>query len=193
MRRLPWRQRGRDRSASPRAAVVYAVAWLVAASAAVGLVFAVFGSDEADTVSVPPVRETELTDAAGNGRCELRRASAGERLNPPVDGPAGGRPARPGFYEEPVGAAELTAALRHGIVVIQFRQGLDGDRLEALKTLQAAIPAGTIVTPNDTGMRFELAVTAYRQLLGCPRFTPEALDAVQLFRGRFIGSGPESS
>jgi hypothetical protein len=78
-------------------------------------------------------------------------------------------------------------------VVIQFREGLDGERLEALKTLQAAVPTGTIVTPNATGMRFELAVTAYRRLLGCPRFSDQALDAVQLFRGRFLGSGPESS
>ena len=53
------------------------------------------------------------------------------------------------------------------------------------------MPEGTIVAPNDTGMRFELAVVAYRRLLGCPRFTAQALDAVQLFRGRYLGSGPD--
>jgi hypothetical protein len=193
MRGISWRPRKRDTRASRGAVFTYAVAWLVAAAAAVGVVFAIFGSDDADTVSVPPVRETELTDAAGQSRCELRTANAGEQLNPPVDGPAGGRPAPPGFYEEPIAAAELSAAVRHGIVVIQFREGLDGERLDALKTLQAAIPEGTIVAPNGTGMRFELAVTAYRRLLGCPRFNDQALDAVQLFRGRFLGSGPESS
>lgn len=172
--------------------IAYALAWLVAAAVAVGVVFAVFGGDDADTVSVPPVRETELPQAAGQGRCQLRAAAAGERLNPPVDGPHGVAPARPGFYEEPVASAALTAAVRHGIVVIQFRAGLDGERLDELKRLQEAAPTGTIVAPNDTGMRFELAVTAYRRLLGCPRFTERALDAVQLFRGRFVGSGPES-
>jgi hypothetical protein len=172
---------------------VYAALWLVAAAAVVGLVFAVFGGpDDAETVSVPPVRQTQLADAAGEGRCELRRASAGERLNPPVDGPAV-RAAPPGFYEEPVASAALTAALRQGIVVIHFRAGLDGEQLEALKGLQAAVPAGTIVAPNSTRMPFELAVTAYRRLLGCPHFNAEALDAVQLFRGRFVGSGPDSS
>jgi hypothetical protein len=173
---------------------MYAAVWFIAAAATVGLVFAVFGgNDEPETVSVPPVRETELADAAGHGRCELRRASAGEQLNPPVDGPGGRRPARPGFYEEPVASAALTAALRQGVVVIQFRAGLDGEQLEALKGLQAAVPAGTIVAPNATRMPFELAVTAYRRLLGCPRFSPEALDAIQLFRGRFVGTGPDSS
>jgi hypothetical protein len=171
----------------------YTAAWLVAAAAAVAVVFAVSGSDGENTVSVPPVREPELTKAAGQSRCELRTARAGEQFNPPVDGPAGGRPARPGFYEDPIAGAALSSAVRNGIVVIQFREGLDGERLEALKTLQEAIPQGTIVAPNATGMPFEVAVTAYRRLLGCPRFNDQALDAVQLFRGRFLGSGPESS
>jgi hypothetical protein len=138
------------------------------------------------------VRETELGTAAGQGRCQLRTASAGEQFNPPVDGPAGSRPARPGYYEEPIASAALTAALRQGIVVIQFRAGLDDKWLEALEALQAAVPEGTIVAPNETRMPFELAVMAYRRLLGCPRFTDDALDAVQLFRGRFVGSGPDS-
>jgi hypothetical protein len=179
--------------AARRALVGYAVAWLVAAAAAVGVIFVIFGDGDDDTVSVPPVLETELAQAAGRGRCELRRATAGEQLNPPVDGPADAAPARPGLYDEPVASAALTAAMRHGIVVIQFRPGLEGDRLDELETLQAAVPAGTIVAPNATGMKFELAVTAYRRLLACPRFTTQALDAVQLFRGRFIGSGPDAS
>jgi len=150
MRWLSSRRR-RDGRAAPGAALMYAVAWLVGAGIAVGLVFAVFGDGDDDTVSVPPVRETELAKAAGHGRCELRAAAAGERLNPPVDGPAGGRPARPGFYDEPVASASLTAALRHGIIVIQFHRGLDGEDLEALKTLQAAAPTGTIVAAQCDG------------------------------------------
>jgi hypothetical protein len=184
--------RRRHERSSPRATVVYAALWLVAAATAVGLVLAIFGGGE-ETVSVPPVRETELVNAAGRNRCVLRSAQPGERLNPAVDGPAGGPPARPGFYDKPVATAALTAAVRRGIIVIQFRQGLDDEAVDALKTLQTAIPMGTIVAPNATGMPFQLAVVGYRRLLGCPRFTPRALDAVQLFRGRFLGSGPDSS
>ncbi len=171
----------------------YALVWLVAAAAAVGLVFAIFGRDRVDTVRVPPVRETQLVDAAGQSRCELRIARPGERLNPPVDGPAGGRAARAGFYKRPIAMGPLTAAARRGIVVIQYRSGLGDEAIEALKTQQSAFPAGTIVAPNATGMRFELAVVAYRRLLGCPRFTDHALDAIQLFRGRFLGTGPDST
>jgi hypothetical protein len=191
--RFPWRPRRPQEATSRRGLALYAAVWLVAAAAAVGLVFAVFGGDDAGTVSVPPLRETELGTAAGQSRCVLRSADAGERLNPPVDGPAGGQAARGGFYDQPVPSAQLTAAVRRGIIVIQFREGLAGNDVDALKTLQEAAPDGTIVAPNGTRMPFEIAVVAYRRLLGCPRFTTEALDAVQLFRGRFIGSGPESS
>lgn len=193
MREIPYRPGGPGGTNSGRAVLVYATVWLVAAAAAVGLVLAVFGDDSGDTVAVPPVLETELTDAAGQSRCVLVNAGAGERLNPPVDGPAGEPAARAGFYDQPVATAQLTAAVRKGIIVIQFRKGLDDKGVDALKALQSAFPGGTIVAPNSTGMRFELAVVAYRRLLGCPRFTDHALDAVQLFRGRFLGSGPESS
>jgi hypothetical protein len=193
MRDVPFRPGRRRERASGRAVLVYATVWLVAAAAAVALVLAVFGDDDPDTVAVPPVRETELGVAAGQSRCVLVTARAGQRVNPPVDGPSGGRPAKAGFYEQPVATDQLTAAVRKGIVVIQFRAGLDEKLVEALKALQSAFPEGTIVAPNATRMRFELAVVAYRRLLGCPRFTDQALDAVQLFRGRFLGSGPESA
>jgi hypothetical protein len=192
MRGTLWKPR-QDGQSSRRAVLVYAAVWLVAAAASVGIVFAIFGGDEGDTVSVPPVREPELVEAVGQGRCVLRTASAGEHLNPPVDGPAGAAPARAGIYDKPVAPAQLTAAVRHGVIVIQFRQGLSDDGVDALKTLQEAVPTGTIVAPNDTNMHFEIAVVAYRRLLGCPHFNERTLDAVQLFRGRFLGSGPDAS
>ena len=189
MRRL-WRTR-RDTRVSRRGVFAYAVAWLVAAGLAVGLVATITAGDDSGMVSVPPVRETELADAASQGGCRLERAGAGERLNPAVDGPPGARPAAPGFYDHPISSAALVAAIRHGTIVIQYRTSVEGDRLDALKSLQAALPTGTIVAPNATGMQVELAVTAYRRMLACPRFSLRALDAVQLFRGRFVGTGPD--
>jgi hypothetical protein len=190
MRRLPWRSR-REGAAFGGAAVRYAVLWLAAAAAVTFLVSIAGGGGGDDSVSVPPVRETELRQAAVRGRCVLRTATAGERLNPPVEGPAGARPAPAAVYDKPVAEHSLVAAVRRGIVVIQFRPGLSGDDVDALKSLQQAVPKGTIVAPNGTGMHFDVAVVAYRRLLGCPRFTDTALDAVQLFRGRFLGSGPD--
>lgn len=174
-----------------RAAVAYALAWLLAAGLAVGLVLALFGGH--DDVTLPPVESTELEQAALQGRCRLSTARAGEQLNPPVDGAASARPAQPGVYEKPLATASLVAAQRKGIVVVQFRAGLPDTSRRQLEQLQAAVPRGTIIVPNATRMPFEVAVTAYRRLLGCPHFSAAVVDAVQLFRGRFLGIGPDPS
>jgi hypothetical protein len=171
--------------------LAYAAAWLVAAAVCVVVVRAVFGGNDGD-VTVPPVRATQLGQAAAAGHCILQRSRGDEQLNPPVDGPAGERPARAGFYDDPLPSAALTAAVRHGLIVIQFRPDVAADVDDELHAVQAAVPAGTVVAPNATHMSFAVAVTSYRRLLGCPSLDPSALDAVRLFRGRFLGSGPES-
>ena len=181
---------GRAASGSPLATVAYAAAWLVAAAVVIGVLLAVIGDGKPHEVSLPPVRETELDQAARRAGCELHRARAGERLNPQVAGGVGAIPARPGIYETSPGTSALVAALRDGVIVIQYR-GLDGDDVDLLRSVQEAVPEGTIVAPNDTAMPFAVAVTSYRRLLGCPDLTDDAVDAIQLFRGRFVGSGPE--
>ncbi len=191
MRRLSPFGRGRNAPASRRAVIAYALAWLVAAGLAVGLVFALFGGNE--DVTLPPVESTELEQAAVHGRCQFVTARPGQQLNPPVDGAGGVRPAAAGVYDKPLATASLVAAQRKGIVVIQFRVGLRDEVRKQLDQLQAAVPKGTIVVPNATEMPFEVAVTAYRRLLGCPRFSESGVDAVRLFRGRFLGSGPDPS
>jgi hypothetical protein len=184
----------RDEGARPpgsrRAVLAYVAAWVAGAAVFTALVLAVLDGD--DEVSLPPVRATQLPDAARDAGCELRRAQSGDRLNPPVDGPAAPTPAAPGFYEDPPQPSALVAALRDGVIVIQFREGLEGGRVDVLRALQEAAPAGTIVAPNESGMPFEVAVTAYRRLLGCRRFSDASLDAVRLFSGRFVGSGPDA-
>ncbi len=87
---------------------------------------------------------------------------------------------------------ELTAALRRGVIVISYRKDtVDAGRRAQLRALQTAVPDGTIVTPDVSGMRYEVAVAAYRRLLGCGRFTDATIDAIRLFRGRYLGTGPE--
>jgi Protein of unknown function (DUF3105) len=179
------------RNGSRVATLTYAVAWLVAAAVIIGVALIVLRGDEPQQVSLPPVHETELVHAARSAGCELRRADAREQLNPPVVGGAGAAPAPAGFHEEPLDPGSLLAAMRKGVIVIQFRH-LPATDLELLRSFQEAVPDGTIVTPNDTGMPFVVAVTAYRRLLGCRTLSQSSVDAIQLFRGRFVGSGPDA-
>jgi hypothetical protein len=178
------------RNGARLATLAYAVAWLVAAAVFVGVLLAVLDSGEPEEVSLPPVQETELAEAAAHAGCELRRAKDGEPVNPPVVGGAGVSPAPPGFYDESQDKESLVAAMREGVIVIQFRD-VDESGVDLLREFQASVPEGTIVAPNDTDMPFAVAVTAYRRLLGCRDLNHSSVDAIQLFRGRFVGSGPD--
>jgi hypothetical protein len=180
----------RARNGSRLATLTYAAAWLIAAAVIVGVLLTVLDSDEPEEVSLPPVRETELHDAAARAGCRLQRAADGERLNPPVLGGAAAAPARPGFYDEPLDTESLLAAMREGVIVIHFRNVASSD-LDLLRDFQHAVPDGTIVAPDNGQMPFAVAVTAYRRLLGCRDLSQSSVDAIQLFRGRFVGSGPD--
>lgn len=174
------------------AIVRYAIVCIAIGAAVAGLVVAILGGADSDTnATLPPVRETQLVKAVRAGDCELRRARAGQQLRPPVDGPRAAS-AAPGFYDDAPPAEQLTAALRRGVIVIYYREGVDDERLEQLRALQGVVPNGTIVVPDTSQMRYEIAVAAYRRLLGCERFTDAAIDAIRLFRGRYVGTGPDS-
>lgn len=190
MQALDRHEKHAGRNGSRLATLAYVAAWVVVATVVVGVLLTVLDDGEPEAVSVPPVHETELADAARHAGCVLERADSGERLNPPVVGGHGAAPARPGFYDEAPAPAALVAALRDGVVVVQFRD-LDDSGVDLLRTLQAAVPEGTIVAPNDSDMPFVVAVTAYRRLLGCRELSQSSVDAIQLFRGRFVGSGPD--
>lgn len=168
----------------------YVAAWLAGTAVVAVLAIAVLDDGEPDDVSLPPIRQTQLVEAARHAGCELRRARPRERTDPAVDGPAASRAADAGFYEEAPDAQSLVAALRRGVVIIYFHPEIDDERVNELREVQEAAPNGTIVTPSTT-MAFAVAATAYRRLLGCPRVTDASMEAALLFRGRFLGSGPD--
>lgn len=167
----------------------YVVLWLAGGALVAGLGLTLIGSDDPDVVRLPPVRQTALSTAAREARCELRDATRTDRLNPPVVGRAASVPAAPGIYGEPLDPEALVAALERGDIVYHYRPQLTAARVDQLEAVQQAVPDGTILAPNGTGMPYEVAATAWGQLLGCERFTDASIDAMRLFRGRFIGLG----
>lgn len=165
-----------------RALLIYGAAWAAVTAALALAVITLVDGDE--SVTLPPVEEIDLTAAARSAGCVLRQ---GDRLDAsvPISGSAG-PPAAPGFYEDPLPADALVGALRRGIIVIHYRRDLPAGTVSELRVVQQAVPAGTIVTPNDE-MRFVVAATAWRRGVGCPRVTEGTVDALRLFRGRYIG------
>lgn len=165
----------------------YVAGWLLTGAAAAALIIVLIHQD--DDARVPPVRQTELGIAARAGGCELRAGTRTVRGLPRVDGPAA-PPARPAVYRNALAEPALVGAMRRGVVVIHYRPGLAERRISELEELQEDMPVGTILAPNG-GMRFAIAVTSYRRRLACRAVRPATLDAVQLFRGRYVGSGPD--
>jgi len=183
-----WRQGQRGSARARAATAAYVAVWLAAAAIVAVGVLAVLDGDGEEEVSLPPIQETELDASARRAGCELRRARPGERLDPVVDGLAASQAAPAGFHEEVLDTASLVAAMRRGVVVIHFRSDVDADRVDDLRRIQESAPNGTIVTPNST-MPFEVAATAFRRLLGCSKANDASIEALLLFRGRFLGSG----
>ena len=169
--------------------VRYVAGWLAAGSLVLVLVFTLLPREGGVDAPLPPVRQTELSEAARVAGCELRTQRRERILRPAVSGPRGVA-ARPGVYSRMVDPRALIGAVRAGTIVIHHRPALGDGVLDRLRTIQRAVPAGTIVAP-DADMPYAVAVTGWRRLLGCRRLDAATFDAIRLFRGRFIGSGPD--
>jgi hypothetical protein len=177
------------RPAGWRALLAYIAGWLaVGAIAAAGVIALMHDGDP--EISLPPVQETELARAADRADCRLRRGGQPAAAKPRVEGPRE-RPVRAGIYgaDQPEGG--LVGALRRGTVVIAYRPGLSEASRQQLEELQRAVPRGTIVAP-DRDLPYAVAVTAWRRLLGCDRVAADTVDAIRLFHGRYVGSGPDT-
>lgn len=168
----------------------YVVAWLLAAGAAVAVALIVL-ADAPDPVSLPPVRQAGLVSAARAAGCDLAKGRRVGDVRPAQARAAQKAPLDPGAYRRPPGAAAVAAAARRGIVVIQYRPDLSAARLEELLTVQRSVPRGTAVAPSGASARADVAATAWRRRLTCRRFGEGTLDALRLFVGRYVGTGPD--
>jgi hypothetical protein len=67
---------------------------------------------------------------------------------------------------------------------------LPEDQQLALKGVFDQDPGGMLLFP-DPDMPYDVAVTAWRNLVTCPNYDPLVLDVVQNFRDTYRGNGPE--
>lgn len=168
---------------SARTLAFYVAGWLAFGACVAAALLISSGGGAEHQRALPPVRQPELANAVRAGRCTVARERDAV--------PGSVLPARPGDYEAPPSGTTLTAALRHGTVVILYRQGLDDDLRDQLRAIQSDVPEGTILTPSPSHMTDDVAIAAYRRRLVCPRLTASSMDAVRLFQGRYLGSGPD--
>ena len=177
------------------------------------------GGDEADTAnaalpdggSVPEQKTVELAGAAKAAGCELKavRIPAREHVAGKVrysSKPAAGGnhfeiPAEDGAYEAAPPTERLVHALEHGRVVVWFKRSLPEKDRANLRAYFENDAYQQLLTPDATGSRYAVAATAWNRdpvplgggrLLGCPRMSDAAFDALATFRDEHRGDGPEA-
>lgn len=163
--------------------------------------------DEREGPTPPVWGVTDLAAAAEEANCELREDLPDEgATHIPKDSetpkyktvpPTSGNHVEPpyqqadGAYSETPDAIFAVHSLEHGRVLIQYDPKLpEADQL-ALRGLYDTMYAGALFFPNEE-MPFAVAVTSWRNLLGCESFEGVAtMDAIRAFGADKFGKAPE--
>ena len=168
--------------------------------------------------SVPELKVTNLGQAAKAAGCELEshRVKIGDTVQerhtsdpneiipyqskPPAGGKHFDIPAEDGAYGEAPKESALVHSLEHGRIVIWFKRSLPKDARADLKALFDQEPFHMILTPDPSGMSYQVAATAWNadpepvgtgRLLGCPRMSDKVFDALRNFYDEHLDAGPE--
>jgi hypothetical protein len=112
------------------------------------------------------------------------------RSNPPHSGAHNPIPAADGVYDNAPPTEQLVHSLEHGRIVIHY-QPPNTDARDELRRVVDEDPSHMILTPNATGMEFEVTATAWTHVLGCPEFNDRVPAAVRAFRDAYRDKGPE--
>jgi len=153
----------------------------------------------------PPLQQGDLQAAAKAANCELRLNLPDEGnthitkesqipdygTNPPTSGNHNPEQLADGAYAVMPQPWYFVHSLEHGRIEIQYSPKLPESDQLALKGVFDESPDGMLMFPN-TEMPYEVAATAWTQLLGCKTYEGRAtLDAIRDFRDTYRGQGPE--
>jgi hypothetical protein len=145
----------------------------------------------------PPVKVTNLKEAAKKADCDLRLhlSDEGHEHIPPTaatpeygtNPPTSGNHVEPpyqqadGAYSEMPQELDIVHSLEHGRLEVQYAPSLsEGDQLELIG-LYDSMYGATLLFPNEN-MPYEVAATAWRNLLGCNEYKGAiTLDAIRDF------------
>jgi len=153
--------------------------------------------DEREGTAPPAVQVANLKQAANRAGCTLRlmlrdeghehiaptAATPGYETDPPTSGPHAEAPFQQadGAYSEMPGEIFLVHSLEHGRLQIQYSPELPEEDQLALKGLYDTLYGGALFFPNSN-MDYEVAATAWTNLLGCPEYKGAiTLDAIRDF------------
>lgn len=160
-----------------------------------------------------PERVGSVREAAQAANCELRSfevatkdhiASPGEPVryasDPPTSGKHHPEPAEDHAYAVAPDVRRIVHTLEHGRVVLWFDRDLPRSARAGLKAFYVDDPYQLLLVPDTTEMPYAVAATAWNRdpgrngtgrLLGCPEHDDAIYTALDAFRDRHRGRGPE--
>ena len=170
-----------------RALLRYAAGWLLAGLAAALVVLLVIRG----SADLTPRRDADPIAAVVASGCVLEapRGRSANLSRPPVAGPPA-RPLADGVYRSARSRERLVAALRSGVVVIQYSRSMSVREVAAVERAFRATAPRRVVLPDGSGMTFRVAATAWGRVLGCSRLDGRVIRALRTFAVRYGGRGP---
>jgi Protein of unknown function (DUF3105) len=166
-------------------------------------------SDAAANVKLPAQETSDMAAAAKAAGCTLTNPAyegashedkhfkpSDYKTNPPTSGNH-----TPDWYDDGIYApgdtpdlGKTVHPLEHGRIEVQYKPGTPKSTVTQLEALLAEQGGGyhMLLFQNTTGMKYQVAATAWGQLLGCPQMSPKVFDALRTFRERYIDKGPEA-
>lgn len=164
----------------------------------------------ASDIQLPAQKTASLKDATAAAGCVVEHPKvAGEALhetrvfaardfnsNPPTSGVH-----HPQWYEDGVYApgavpdlGQLVHTLEHGRIDLQYKTGTPEKTVQQLEALVAEMEGGyhVLLFENTTNMKYQVAATAWGQLVGCNEMNDQVFDVIRTFRNRYIDKGPEA-
>jgi hypothetical protein len=120
------------------------------------------------------------------------------RTNPPTSGNHRPTPAEDGVYApgNTPDKENFVHTLEHGRIELQYSptapQSVRNDLFTIFNEKNKGVSAyHMMLFENNTRMPYEVAATAWTQLLGCKTVNDKTWDAIRAFRDRFVDKGPE--
>lgn len=113
------------------------------------------------------------------------------KTNPPTSGAHYPTPAPDREYTEAPPPEFYVHSLEHGRVELQYRPGSPPAVKAALEAVYREFTHHVLLFPNNTGMPYDVAATAWKHRLACPHYNSNVPDALRRFRDAYLDKGPE--
>jgi hypothetical protein len=164
--------------------------------------------EAASNVTLPPQEIGDMEQAAKAAGCTLSNPAIEGRThetkdfkpsdyktNPPTSGNHYPDWYQDGVYEPGTtpNLGMLVHPLEHGRIEVQYKPGTPAKTTAELEALLAEQSQGyhMLLFQNTTGMKPQVAATAWGHSLTCPEMNDKVFDAIRTFRAQYIDKGPE--